>query len=120
MTNSIVWYENTVKGDSVNQVAKKSGISQSTLNLQLTRKGALSPESAVAIARAYGASILEALIATGLVTPDEAASFKSVDIDSLVPSVLERATESQISSEFTRRLTLLAQIQAARREKTEK
>ncbi|MCU9995377.1 helix-turn-helix transcriptional regulator [Mobiluncus mulieris] len=120
MTNSIVWYENTVAGDSVNQVARKSGVPQRSLNRQVTQYYQLSPETSVAIARAYGVSILEALVATGLITPNEAASFKGVDIDSLVPSALERATEAQLTSELTKRLTLLAQIQAARREKTEK
>lgn len=121
MTNSIVWYENTVVGDSVNQVGRKAGVPQTSLNRQVTQYYQLQPETAVTIARVYGASILEALVATGLITPDEAAGFNQngVDIDSLVPSVLERATEAQLTSELTRRLALLAEIQAARCEESD-
>lgn len=113
VTKSITWYEETVAGDSVNQVARKTGLSQSTLNRQVTQYYQLSPEAAVTIARAYKVDTLEALIVTELITPEEAASYRNVDLDSLVPSVLERATDTQLTRELTRRLNLLAEIQAS-------
>lgn len=114
MTKSITWYEETVAGDSVNQVARKTGLSQSTLNRQVTQYYQLSPESAVTIARAYKVDTLEALIVTELITPEEAASYRNVDLDSLVPSALERATDTQLTRELTRRLNLLAEMQASK------
>lgn len=114
VTKSITWYEETVAGDSVNQVARKTGLSQSTLNRQVTQYYQLSPESAVTIARAYKVDTLEALIVTELITPEEAASYRNVDLDSLVPSALERATDTQLTRELTRRLNLLAEMQASK------
>ncbi|EFU79672.1 hypothetical protein HMPREF0388_1775 [Mobiluncus curtisii ATCC 51333] len=114
VTKSITWYEETVAGDSVNQVARKTGLSQSTLNRQVTQYYQLSPEAAVTIARAYKVDTLEALIVTELITPEEAASYRNVDLDSLVPSALERATDTQLTRELTRRLNLLAEMQASK------
>lgn len=114
VTKSITWYEETVAGDSVNQVARKTGLSQSTLNRQVTQYYQLSPESAVTIARAYKVDTLEALIVTELITPEEAASYRNVDLDSLIPSALERATDTQLTRELTRRLNLLAEMQASK------
>lgn len=114
MTKSISWYEETVAGDSVSQVARKTGLSQSTLNRQVTQYYQLSPEAAVSIARVYGADTLEALIVTGLITADEAASYRHVDLETLVPSALELATDTQLTRELTRRLNLLAEMQASK------
>lgn len=114
VTKSITWYEETVAGDSVNQVARKTGLSQSTLNRQVTQYYQLSPEAAVTIARAYKVDTLEALIVTELITPEEAASYRNVDLDSLIPSALERATDTQLTRELTRRLNLLAEMQASK------
>lgn len=61
------WYVATVGDDSENQVALRSGVVQRTLNRQLAA-GRLSPESVVAVARAYGKDVLDALVTVGLIT----------------------------------------------------
>lgn len=64
------WYEKTVRGASVNAVAAKSGLVQSTLARQVKAES-LSAEVAVAVARAYGADVLGALVECGFITADE-------------------------------------------------
>lgn len=67
MDTAQTWFESVVGGDSERAAAHKTGIQQSTLNRQLAGN-ALSPENAVAIARAYRTSPLEGLVAIGLIT----------------------------------------------------
>lgn len=66
------WYRATVGGDTTNAVANRSGLVGSTLDRQL-KADSLRPESAVAIARAYGADPVDALVAVGLLTAEEVA-----------------------------------------------
>ena len=64
------WYVVTVGDDSENQVALRSGVVQRTLNRQLAA-GRLSPETVVAVARAYGRDVLDALVTVGLITAQD-------------------------------------------------
>ena len=56
------WYAATVADDTANAVALRAGLVQSTLARQI-KAGQLSPEVVVAIARAYRADVLDALVA---------------------------------------------------------
>lgn len=64
------WFRTVTQGDSVNAAAKAAGLNQPTLSRQVNA-GTLSPESVVAIARAYDADPLEGLIILGLITEDD-------------------------------------------------
>lgn len=94
--NAIDWYEKTVGDDSVNAVARKSGIPQTTLNGQL-RKESLAPDTMVAVARAYGRDALDALVIHGLITEEDIRAH-------YVRTGLEKATDLEISREVSRRL----------------
>lgn len=85
------WYRHTVGDDSHNQVAKRSGINQSTITRQLAR-GTLSPETIVPIARAYHADVIGALIIQGLLTPED------VDLASASDTVQAMRREEIIAS----------------------
>lgn len=89
------WYEKTVRDSTVNAVAAKSGLVQSTLNRQV-RSGALTAETVVAVARAYGADVLEALVACGLITRDEIRAHG-------IKAALEDALEIELAAEVMRR-----------------
>lgn len=68
--NTEQWYLQTVGSDTENAVASRSGIGQTTLNRQ-RKSGKLSPESVVAIARAYDADPIKGLIVLGLITESD-------------------------------------------------
>ena len=74
MTDKMAWYRHVTGTDSVNAVAKRAGLVQTTLAAQV-RKGELTPQSAVAIARAYQSDPLCALVAIGLVAADEVDAY---------------------------------------------
>lgn len=67
---TIEWFKRVTAGDSVNAAANAANLNQPTLSRQV-HAGALSPESIVAIARAYDADPIEGLIISGLVTEDD-------------------------------------------------
>ena len=92
---SMEWYEKTVRDSSVNAVAAKAGLVQSTLSRQV-RAEALTAETVVAIARAYGADVLDALVACGLITRDEIRAHG-------VKAALEDALEIELAAEVMRR-----------------
>lgn len=87
---SATWYSRTVGDDSINAAAQKAGIQQATLNRQVGR-GELSPEITVAIARAYGADVLDALIDQGLLSADDLRQHG-------VRAALEAATDEEIAA----------------------
>lgn len=67
------WYRGVVKDASINAVAARSGLVQSTLNRQIKAE-ALTPDVVVAVARAYGVDVLDALVANGVLTEDDIRS----------------------------------------------
>lgn len=90
------WFKEVTRGDSVNAAAKLSGLNQPTLARQINA-GALSPESVVAVARAYDADVIQGLIVAGLITK---ADVRKHDLK----VVLEDLTDAQIANEVWRRL----------------
>lgn len=90
------WYQQTVGGDSENAVASKSGVKQQTLNRQL-KAGKLSPETVVAVAHAYKACPIEALVSLGLLTDEDIRAHG-------VRVALSRITDKEIADEVWKRL----------------
>lgn len=90
------WYRRTVRDDTVNAVAVRSGVVQSTLARQV-KAGALSAETVLSIARAYSADVIEALVACGFVTRDEVRRHG-------IQAALRDALDIELAAEVTRRL----------------
>lgn len=95
MTRIMEWYRSLVDEAAVNAVAEKSGLVQSTLSRQV-RSGSLSHETVVAVARAYGADVLDALIITGLISPDDIRRHG-------VNKTLQAALDIELAAEIMRR-----------------
>lgn len=100
MIDSLAWMASTVGDHSENTTARLAGINQSTLNRQV-RAGTLTPETVVAIARAYRVPVLPGLVACGLITEAEAALKERMGS---VEEVLATAEDSQIVGEMLARL----------------
>ena len=96
LMTSMEWYRRVVGDATVNAVAARAGVVQTTLNRQV-KVGRLAPETAVAIARAYGVDVIDGLLACGLLTEED------VRRHGIVP-VLEDATDDEIAEEVMRRL----------------
>ena len=90
------WYRSTVGDDSENAVATKAQIHQRTLNGQ-RRKGSLSAETVVAVAKAYGRDVLDALVVCGLITEEDIRRHG-------IRESLASATDEEIANEVYRRL----------------
>lgn len=89
------WYKRTVGNDSTNMVAENAGIVPASLYRQLPDK--LSPQSVVKIARAYGVSAIEGLVALGLLDDS--------DIRMLgISDSLKNATSDELLREIAARL----------------
>lgn len=82
MSNHINWYKSLVGSDTEKAASDRAGITTSTLNRQLA-KGTLSEGNVIAIARAYGANPVDALVRTGFITSEEALG-KDRDLSSLL------------------------------------
>jgi len=90
------WYAATVGDDSENAVAARAGIQQRTLNGQ-RRRDALSIETVVAVAHAYGADLIRALEIMGVVTAEDVARHG-------IRGALADATDADIMEEIWGRL----------------
>lgn len=90
------WYEATTGGASVNAVAARAGLVQTTLARQL-RADALSPESIVAVARAYSADVIGALIVAGVITDEDVRRHG-------VRLTFKAATDAEIAAEVMKRM----------------
>ena len=89
------WYKRAVGNDSTNMVAENAGIVPASLYRQLPDK--LSPQSVVKIARAYGVSAIEGLVALGLLDDS--------DIRMLgISDSLKNATSDELLREIAARL----------------
>ena len=88
------WYKKTVGNDSTNMVAENAGIVPASLYRQLPDK--LSPQSVVKIARAYGVSAIEGLVALGLLDDSDirmleiSDSLKNASSDELLREIASR------------------------------
>ena len=90
------WYYKTVGTDTVNAVAENAQIQQSTLSRQLNNKR-ITAEIAIAVARGYKTSPLNALLALGAITEaDIDAHFKHLQLSDY--------TDAEIVDEIARRL----------------
>lgn len=91
------WFAATTNGDSVNAVAVKSGLTQSTL-ARYHRKGEYPADAVIAISRAYGVSAIRSLLTLGLLTQR--------DVDDLrLGLTLEHASDIDLAAEVYRRAT---------------
>ena len=89
------WYKKTVGPDTVNTVADNTGIVPSSLYRQLPEK--LSPENVVKIARAYGVSAINGLVALGLLDDSDISQLQISD-------ALINASNDELLQELARRL----------------
>lgn len=90
------WFDRVRGDDTVNAVAEKSGIVQSTLLRQLQR-GHLGIVEAIKIARAYSQNPLTPLLEAGHITEDDLRSWRA-------QGALADATDREIADEVWRRL----------------
>lgn len=96
MTTHKNWWNRISKGDTERAASQKSGVTTSTLNRQLS-KGRLSAEVVIAIARGYRESPVEALAATGYLTPDEVTGIAA-------DAAAQLLTDQQLIRELARRI----------------
>lgn len=90
------WYAKTVGDDTVNMVATRANISQTTLSRQV-KSSNLSPEVVVAIADAYKVDVIEALLIHGFITEEHLRRH-------VAASALNLATDREVAEEVARRL----------------
>lgn len=96
MQEVMEWYAALVGSDAVNAVAERAKLVQSTLNRQI-RAGVLSVESVAAIARAYDADVLDALVIQGIITPEDIRRHG-------IRATLSMTSDLDIAAEVMRRL----------------
>lgn len=89
------WFASLVGDSSINDVSRRSGVPLASLS-RYVRDETFTPESVVKIARAFGSSIPDALIAHGIVTADELAT-------TTVRTTLADATDLDLLEELVRR-----------------
>lgn len=94
--DAMTWYTQTTGDDTTNAVATNAGIVYTTLARQLS-SGKLTPETLVAIARAYKRDAIDALIAHGIITVDDVRKHAT-------RPTLQSATDREIADEVWRRL----------------
>ncbi|UOQ58133.1 hypothetical protein MUN78_04605 [Leucobacter allii] len=96
MTEMNDWFAATAGSVSLNEVSKRSGIPIASLH-RYTQNGSFTAEAVVKIARAFDASIPDALVAQGIVTHSELSSLS-------ISGTLADATDQQLLDEISRRL----------------
>lgn len=96
---SLQWLEKVAPGASMNAIATRAGIYTATLAKQIKR-GTLSPEVIIKIARGYNAPVVDALVQTGHITDAEAGLRERLDL----LEALEEATDLQLLEEIVRRV----------------
>lgn len=92
------WFSATTAGYSLNEVAKRSGIAVASLH-RYTQNWSFTAEAVAKVARAFEASIPDALVAHGVVEASELASVA-------IAGTLSDATDQQLLDEIARRLAL--------------
>lgn len=90
------WLDQVIGTDSNRAAAEKAGIEQSSL-LNRRKRCGVTAEDVIAIARAYNRPVVEALVATGFLTSNEA-------FDSNMRSTLAEASDANLANEILRRL----------------
>lgn len=121
MKTMMKWYLDTVKDDSVNAVATKSGIVQTTLSRQV-KAGRFPAESVIAVARAYNTSAVRALVQTGHLTDLDVAEYRrAASIDALTDreladEVWKRMVEGRLDEDGEPSLSVVEDITSGRAE----
>lgn len=105
MTESDWWkyVERLIGDDNALEAGRRAGFDSSAFT-RWRKGGAAAPDFAVKLARAYGANVLEALVAAGTITAEEAA------LREVAPNareVLREASEDALASEVLRRMKLV-------------
>ncbi|MHA3724361.1 hypothetical protein ACXR2T_10820 [Leucobacter sp. HY1910] len=95
------WIEAAVSGDSTNEIARRAGVTVSTLHRQRT-SGNYSPETVAKIARAYGRSAVNALVAHGVLMASDVAEIGAMES-------LADATDQQLLDEIASRLEVVSE-----------
>lgn len=90
------WYKAAVGDASVNAVAQRAGLVQTTLSRQV-KAGQFSPETVVAVANAYGRDVLDALVVAGVITTEQIRSHG-------IQHALADASDAEIAAEVMRRM----------------
>lgn len=90
------WIETLPGEPLVTQAAERAGIDRSTISRQLKR-GMVSAENVIALARAHGHNEIDALIETGYVASEALAGAG-------IPQALAQATNQQILDEISQRM----------------
>lgn len=112
--NNSEWLEQVTNNASVNAAANRAGIVQRTLSRQVER-GEISAENVIAIAIAYGAHPVRALVDNGYLdekyarTVDPMTALRSVTEDQLADEVLRRMKLGLKTSALTTGIDDLAQ-----------
>ena len=73
--SAMTWWQYVTSiagGDTQTQISQKSGVTQSNVSRWRREKQGVDPTSVAAVARAYGRPVLEAFIAAGFLSEDEA------------------------------------------------
>ena len=91
------WFNETVQGDTIAEVALKAGIIKTTAWRQYNNALGFSAENVILIARAYHKSPVEALVEFGYIRADEMANGKTV-------ARLHNASNDELLQELARRL----------------
>lgn len=114
------WLERTTNGASEREVAKRSGISHTTLHGQIKR-GRLSAESVISIAEEYGVHPITALIDTGYVgakwamQADVHEALREADDEDLAEEILRRMKRGTASRTLTTDVDQLEQARSKKR-----
>lgn len=93
------WLAKISNGAAPNAIAQRAGYPASTLTRQLKR-GALSAEVVIQVARAYKTSVLEGMVACGIITAREAEIKEILGVE----EALMDATDAQLLTELLRRV----------------
>lgn len=116
------WMNSTTGNESVRATALKAGLAQRTLANQIEKEH-ISAENVIAIAIAYGAHPVRALVDTGYLdekyarTVDPMTALRSVTEDQLADEVLRRMKRGLKTDEFT---TDINEVETRRRSKQQK
>lgn len=90
------WIRRITNGASMRSIAHTSGLKQATLARQMSGQR-VPAETVAAIGHAYGANVLEGLLAHGLLTPDDIESVREV-------VGLRECSDRELTDEILRRL----------------
>lgn len=117
----IDWLKKTANDDSARGIARKTGLNAKTVSNQINRNS-ITAENVIAIARAYGAHPVGALVDTGYLDEKDAAgidpirALREIDEDDLADEVLRRMKLGQASGALDTPIDELASRRRARAE----